>query len=109
VLLLDEPFRALDPLTKSVMHEALLSSCARRRSTVFFITHDTEEAVFLGSRIAIMTSRPCRTKRVIDVDIPYPRSRAVVGARRYRELVAEVTALVHDEALKAYELGEREG
>jgi NitT/TauT family transport system ATP-binding protein len=109
VLLLDEPFRALDSLTKSMMHEALLRIYARNRGTVFFITHDLEEAVFLGSRVAIMTSRPCRVKKVIAIDIPYPRTHDVVTSKRYRELVQETAAVVHEEALKAYELGEKEG
>jgi NitT/TauT family transport system ATP-binding protein len=109
VLLLDEPFRALDSLTKSMMHEALLAIYARNRGTIFFITHDLEEAVFLGSRVAIMTSRPCHPKRIVEVDIPYPRSHDIVTSSRFRELVRETTAIVHEEAIKAYGLGEREG
>jgi NitT/TauT family transport system ATP-binding protein len=109
VLLLDEPFRALDLLTKSMMHDALLSMHARNQGTVFFITHDIQEAVFLGDRVAVMTSRPCRPKKIIDVDIPHPRARDVVTSKRFKELVGEATSIVHEEALKAYELGEREG
>jgi NitT/TauT family transport system ATP-binding protein len=109
VLLLDEPFRALDSLTKSMMHEALLETYARNRVTIFFITHDLEEAIFLGHRVVIMTSRPCRPKTILDVDLPYPRRHDIVTGRRYRELVQETTAAVHEEALKAFELGEREG
>jgi NitT/TauT family transport system ATP-binding protein len=109
VLLLDEPFRALDSLTKSMMHEALLTIHARSRRTVFFITHDIEEAVFLGNRVAIMTSRPCRVRTIVAIDIPYPREHGIVTTRRFRELVQETTAIVHEEALKAYALGEKEG
>lgn len=109
VLLLDEPFRALDALTKSVMHEALLEVYARNQVTIFFITHDLEEAIFLGRRVVIMTSRPCRPKHILEVDIPYPRRRDIVTGRRYRELVQETTAAVHEEALKAFQLGEKEG
>jgi len=58
VLLLDEPYRALDALTKSVMHEALLETHRRTGITIFFITHDLEEAIFLGHRVIVMTSRP---------------------------------------------------
>jgi NitT/TauT family transport system ATP-binding protein len=109
VLLLDEPYRALDSLTKSVMHEALLEVYARNQVTIFFITHDLEEAIFLGHRVVVMTSRPCRPKRILQVDIPYPRRHDIVTGRRYRELVEETTAAVHEEALKAFELGEKEG
>ncbi|HLY57361.1 MAG TPA: ABC transporter ATP-binding protein [Stellaceae bacterium] len=108
VLLLDEPYRALDSLTKSVMHEALLDMYYRNRVTIIFITHDLEEAIFLGHRVVIMTSRPCRPKKLLEVDIPHPRDYAVVTSRRYRELVHETAEAVHEEALKAFDLGERE-
>ncbi|HSY20868.1 MAG TPA: ABC transporter ATP-binding protein [Polyangiaceae bacterium] len=109
VLLLDEPFRALDSLTKSMMHAALLAIHAQNRSTIFFITHDLEEAVFLGSRVVVMTSRPGRVKKVIDVDIPYPRTYGVLTSRPFREYVRAATSIVHEEALRAYERGEQEG
>ena len=70
VLLLDEPYRALDALTKSVMHEALLETYYRTGVTIFFITHDLEEAIFLGHRVVAMTSRPCRPKRIFDRRYP---------------------------------------
>ena len=108
VLLLDEPYRALDSLTKSVMHEALLEVYYRNRVTILFITHDLEEAIFLGHKVVVMTSRPCRPKKVLTVDIPHPRNYAVVTSRRYRELVQETADAVHEEAIKAFELGERE-
>lgn len=63
VLLLDEPYRALDSLTKSVMHESLLDIYYKNKVTIFFITHDLQEAIFLGNKVAIMTSRPCKPKK----------------------------------------------
>jgi len=108
VLLLDEPFRALDALTKSVMHAALLETHARTQVTIFFITHDIEEAVFLGRKIVVMTSRPCRPKKIIGVDAPYPRDLGWLVDRRYRELVSETTDTVHEEAKRAFARGERE-
>jgi NitT/TauT family transport system ATP-binding protein len=109
VLLLDEPYRALDALTKSVLHEALLEIYAKNRVTIFFITHDLEEAIFLGRRVVVMTTRPCRPKRILEVDLGYPRRHDLVTGRRYRELVLETTEVVHEEALKSFQLGEREG
>ena len=109
VLLLDEPYRALDSLTKSVMHEALLDIYYRNKVTVFFITHDLEEAVFLGHRVVILTARPCQPKKIIDVDIPHPRNYSVVTSRRFREIMEETSEAVHEEALKAFQVGDKEG
>jgi NitT/TauT family transport system ATP-binding protein len=109
VLLLDEPYRALDSLTKSVMHEALLDIYYKNKVTIFFITHDLQEALFLGNKVAIMTSRPCKPKKVLTVDIPYPRSYSVVTDKRFRELMEETSEAVHEEAKKSFAAGEREG
>ncbi len=109
VLLLDEPYRALDSLTKSVMHEALLEIYYKTKVTIFFITHDLEEAIFLGHRVVIMTSRPCKPKKLLEVDIPHPRNYSVLTTKRFRELMDETLEAVHEEALKAFSLGEKEG
>ncbi len=109
VLLFDEPYRALDSLTKSVMHEALLEIYYRNKVTIFFITHDLEEAIFLGHKVAIMTTRPCRPKKVLEVDIPHPRDYSVLTSKRFRELIEETNDAVHEEALKAFQAGEKEG
>lgn len=109
VLLLDEPYRALDSLTKSVMHEALLDIYYRNKVTIFFITHDLEEAIFLGHKVVIMTTRPCKPKKALEVDIPHPRDYSVLTSKRFRELMEETTEAVHEEALKAFAAGEKEG
>ncbi len=108
VLLLDEPYRALDSLTKSVMHEALLETFDKNQVTIFFITHDLEEAIFLGHRVVIMTTRPCRPKKILTIDIPHPRDYSVLTAKRFREYLDETVEAVHEEALKAFAAGERE-
>lgn len=108
VLLLDEPYRAMDALTKSIMHESLLEMYDRTKVTIFFITHDLEEAIFLGDRVAIMTTRPCKPKKVIDVKIPRPRDYHVLSSEEFRLLVEETGEAVHEEARKAFEAGERE-
>jgi len=108
VLLLDEPYRALDSLTRSVMHEALLDIFYKKRATIFFITHDLEEAIFLGHRVVIMTTRPCRPKKILEVDIPHPRDYKVVTTKRFRDYLGETTAAVREEALKAFAAGEKE-
>jgi NitT/TauT family transport system ATP-binding protein len=108
ILLLDEPYRALDSLTKSVMHEALLEIFYKNRVSIFFITHDLEEAIFLGHRVVIMTTRPCRPKKILDIDIPHPRDYSVLTTKRFRELMEETVAAVHEEAIKAFAAGEKE-
>jgi NitT/TauT family transport system ATP-binding protein len=109
VLLLDEPYRALDSLTKSVMHEALLEIYYRNKVTIFFITHDLEEALFLGQRVVVMTTRPCKPKKILDVDIPYPRDYSVLTTSRFRVLMDETMDAVQEEAVKAFTAGEKEG
>ncbi|MDE2370447.1 MAG: ABC transporter ATP-binding protein [Burkholderiales bacterium] len=109
VLLFDEPYRALDSLTKSVMHEALLEVYYKNKVTIFFITHDLEEAIFLGHRLVIMTSRPCRPKKILTVDIPHPRDYGVLTSPRFRELMEETSSVVHEEAKKSFASGEKEG
>jgi NitT/TauT family transport system ATP-binding protein len=109
VLLFDEPYRALDSLTKSVMHEALLDIYYKNKVTIFFITHDLEEAIFLGHRLIIMTSRPCKPKMILDVDIPHPRDYSVLTSKRFRELMDQTIEVVHDEAKKSFAAGEKEG
>ena len=109
VLLLDEPYRALDSLTKSVMHEALLEIYYKNKVTIFFITHDLEEAIFLGHRLVIMTSRPCKPKKILEVDIPHPRDYSVLTSPRFRELMEQTSAVVHEEAKKSFAAGEKEG
>lgn len=108
VLLLDEPYRAMDGLTKSIMHEALLEMYDRTRVTIFFITHDLEEAIFLGDRVYVLTTRPCSLKKMVDVKIPRPRNLEVLTSEEFRLLVEETKDAVHEEAIKAFQLGERE-
>jgi NitT/TauT family transport system ATP-binding protein len=108
VLLLDEPFRAMDALTKTVVQQFLLDVYDRCRKTIFFITHDLEEAIFLGSKVYIMTTRPAKIKTVLDVDIPRPRNFRVLSSSSYIRLKKECIEAVHEEAVKAFAAGERE-
>jgi NitT/TauT family transport system ATP-binding protein len=108
VLLLDEPFRGMDDLTKSIMHESLLEIYDQNQVTFFLITHDVEEAVFLGSQVSVMTTRPGRIKESIEVEIPRPRDFRVLTSDDFRGLMGRVVDAVHDEAQRAFEAGERE-
>lgn len=108
VLLLDEPFRAMDALTKTVIQKHLLDVYDASNKTVFFITHDLEEAIFLGTKVVVYTTRPGRVKKLIQVDIPRPRDFRVLSSEHFRDLKEEVIEAVHEEAQKAFEAGERE-
>lgn len=108
VLLLDEPFRGMDAISRSAMHDALLQLYDKSAATVLFITHDIEEAVYLGGRVTVMTTRPGRAKTTIDVNLDRPRDRALITAPYFRELVGEVSGAVRDEAMRAFNAGERE-
>ncbi|MEP2942814.1 MAG: ABC transporter ATP-binding protein [Hyphomicrobiales bacterium] len=108
VLLLDEPYRAMDALTKSIMHEALLETYDRTKVTIFFITHDLEEAIFLGDKVHVVTTRPCQLKKTVEVNIPRPRSFETQSSEEFRLLMEEVNEAVHEEAIKAFQAGERE-
>jgi NitT/TauT family transport system ATP-binding protein len=109
VLLMDEPYRALDSLTRSIMHQALLETYYRNPVTMFFITHDLEEAIYLGHRVVIMTTRPCRPKKLITVDLEHPRTPELVTSKAFRSLLEETREAIHEEALKAFVAGEKEG
>jgi NitT/TauT family transport system ATP-binding protein len=108
VLLLDEPFRAMDALTKGVAQEFLLQAYDRVRKTVFFITHDLEEAIFLGDRVLVMTTRPGRIKQTLHVDFGRPRNYKIRSSRQYLSLKSQIFEAVREEAVRAFEAGERE-
>ena len=108
VLLLDEPYRAMDALTKQIMHESLLETYDRTGVTIFFITHDLEEAIFLGDKVHVVTTRPCQLKKTVEVKIPRPRSFETQSSEEFRKLLVEVNDAVHEEAVKAFKAGERE-
>jgi NitT/TauT family transport system ATP-binding protein len=108
VLLLDEPFRGMDAISRAAMHDALLHLYDTTTATVLFITHDIEEAVFLGSRVTVMTTRPGRVMTTIAIPLDRPRDRRIVTAPEFRQLVSEVSGFVRDEARVAFESGERE-
>ncbi len=85
VLLLDEPFGALDAQTRSQLQEDLLRTWEKERKTCFFITHDVDECVLLASRVIIMSARPGRVKEIIDIDLPYPRTQATKLDPKFQE------------------------
>ena len=103
VLLMDEPFGALDALTRQIMQEMLTELWQRYRKTVLFVTHDIDEAIFLGDVIYVMTNRPGRIRTTLSVDLPRPRIFEMVGGPRFAELRHQVVGIIHEESMKAVE------
>ncbi|QQX59166.1 ABC transporter ATP-binding protein [Pseudomonas chlororaphis] len=96
ILLLDEPFGALDALTRQQMQDELLAIRERARITTVLVTHDVEEAIFLADRVVVMEPRPGRIKRVVDIALPHPRQRSSFDFHRLREeLLHELTSDDH--------------
>lgn len=92
ILLLDEPFGALDALTRQQLQDELLRIRAKARITTLLVTHDVEEALYLADRVVVMAPRPGRIKRVVDVALPHPRVRNSFGFQQLRdELLHELT------------------
>ena len=105
VLLMDEPFGALDSQTRSVMQELLLKIWQQERKTVLFITHDIDEAVFLGDVVYVMSARPGRIIDTIPVNIERPRDYTVQTSPEFIELKKRIMTNLHDEVTKALEMG----
>jgi ABC-type nitrate/sulfonate/bicarbonate transport system ATPase subunit len=103
ILLLDEPFGALDNQTRALMQELLLGIWERERKTVLFVTHDIEEAIFLASRVVVMTARPGRIKAEVQVDLPHPRDYRMKTSPQFSELKARLTEEIRVEAVLAAE------
>ena len=101
IMLLDEPFGALDNQTRALMQEMLLGIWERERKTVLFVTHDIEESIFLASRVLVMTARPGRIKADVPIDLPYPRHYTIKTSPEFSALKARLTEEIRSEAVLA--------
>jgi NitT/TauT family transport system ATP-binding protein len=101
IMLLDEPFGALDNQTRALMQETLLDIWQRDRKTVLFVTHDIEESIFLASRVLVMTARPGRIKADVPINLPYPRHYTLKTSPEFSTFKARLTEEIRVEALRA--------
>ncbi|MFD2369147.1 ABC transporter ATP-binding protein [Brevibacillus sp. GCM10020057] len=101
ILLMDEPFGALDAQTRTIMQEILLKVWEESKKTILFITHDVEESIFLGDSIYVMTARPGRLKKNIKVPLPRPRDYHNKSSEEFLALKLELLELIREESLKA--------
>jgi NitT/TauT family transport system ATP-binding protein len=97
VILMDEPFGSLDAQTRIIMHEVLLRLWAEYKPTIFFITHDVEEALILGDHVYVMSRRPGRLKAKIEVPFPRPRGYQLIGDPAFAALRGKVVTMLREE------------
>ncbi|MFL1482527.1 ABC transporter ATP-binding protein [Marinobacter sp. LN3S78] len=109
VLLMDEPFGALDAQTRSMMQENLLEIWSEFHNTVVFVTHDIDEAVFLSDRIVVMSASPGRIIADIPVELPRPREQSLITTPEFMELKRQCLDLIRQETLNAFEQQNRAG
>ena len=101
ILLLDEPFGALDNQTRALMQELLLGIWEADRKTVLFVTHDIDEAIFMANRVAVMSARPGRIKSDVRIELPHPRHYTMKTSREFSDYKAALTEEIRTEAMKA--------
>ena len=101
ILLLDEPFGALDAQTRSLMQELLTQVWEELHKTILFVTHDVEEAIFLSDRVFVMTARPGKIKAEIDIPLERPRNYELKSTEAFLDLKKQALTLIREEAIKA--------
>jgi ABC-type nitrate/sulfonate/bicarbonate transport system ATPase subunit len=102
VLLMDEPFGALDAQTRFIMQEELLKIWSQFNTTVVFVTHDLEEAIFLADRVVVMKTMPGGIKREVVIDLPRPRVPAIIKSEQFNAYRSEIFELIREETLKVF-------
>ena len=103
VLLMDEPFGALDAQTRQLMQELLTKVWEEHRLTVIFVTHDIDEAVFLSDRVLVMTARPGQIKEDMTIEIPRPRTFEVFSTQAFFDYKARLLTSIREESLRTAE------
>jgi NitT/TauT family transport system ATP-binding protein len=108
VMILDEPFRGLDAMTKELMWEYYAALFEENRRTNFFVTTDIDEAIFLADRLLIMSNIPCCVREVLEVDLPRPRQLSkMIENDRANEIKMQALSILHEEAMKSFSRGSK--
>jgi ABC-type nitrate/sulfonate/bicarbonate transport system ATPase subunit len=101
ILLMDEPFGALDSQTRSLMQELLLDIWQSSHKTVLFITHDIDESILLGDRVYVMTARPGRIKEMVEIGLPRPRTVEMLTSDAFMAIKRRIMRSIHEEAMRS--------
>jgi NitT/TauT family transport system ATP-binding protein len=101
ILLMDEPFGALDAQTRNIMQEVLLKAWEDSKKTILFITHDVDESIFLADSVYVMTARPGRLKKKVPINLERPRDFSVKATLEFSEYKEELLSLIREESLKS--------
>jgi len=104
ILLMDEPFGALDNQTRALMQELLLGIWEADRKTVLFVTHDIDEAIFMANRVVVLSARPGRIKADVRIELPHPRHYTMKTTPAFSAYKAQLTEEIRTEAMKAVEM-----
>jgi NitT/TauT family transport system ATP-binding protein len=107
ILLMDEPFGALDEQTRIILGEELLKIRDQLRQTIMLVTHNINESVQLSDRVMVMTARPGQVKTIVDIDLPHPRDSSIITSERFGRLVAQVWSALREESIKSFKQTEQ--
>jgi NitT/TauT family transport system ATP-binding protein len=107
VMIMDEPFRGLDAMTRELMQEYYVRLFEEHRLTNLFVTSELEEAIFLGDRLVILSNRPAKVRKVIQIDLPRPREFHMLASKEYLDYKREALEILHEEAMKAFSSGSK--
>lgn len=105
LMILDEPFRGLDAMTRELMQEFYLKLFEETGLTTLFVTHELEEAIFMADHLVLLTYKPGKVKEILEVDLPRPRHFSMIADKRYFELHDRAMSLLVEESKKAFEAG----
>ncbi len=107
IMILDEPFRGLDAMTRELMQEFYVGLFEEIGRTNLFVTHEVDEAIFLADRIVILSYQPGTVKAEIDIDLPRPREFHIIASQRFMEIREQIIELLYEEASKAFAAGSK--
>jgi NitT/TauT family transport system ATP-binding protein len=107
ILLMDEPFGALDEQTRIILGEELLRIRDQLKQTIILVTHNINESVQLSDRVMVMTARPGHVKEVVPIDLPHPRDSSIIASDRFGKLVGQVWGALREESIKSFKQSEQ--